>query len=201
MFIWRLKGILLPKCIYHKAELRKQTGEKSRGTNKTMGNIKEVLVIKKSKTDKNIWTKREEERWEARRKEETTGELCFVCHLLLMRHMWAALETMSHAHNGTVATIGSEQAPSVKDDCVGICYSTADFYPVMQWLSTIYRFGLPFGRYHWCTSDAPNHSEVCHLWEAHVYRCAGSHCQVFTWVFPVKFLSFSPERPHIFSLN
>lgn len=102
-----------------------------------MGNIKEVLVMEKAKTDKNIWTKRGEKKREARRKEETRGELCFVCHLLLMRHMWVALETMSHAHNGTVATIGSEQAASVKDDCVGVCYSTADFSPVIEWLSTI----------------------------------------------------------------
>lgn len=112
-----------------------------------MGNIKEVLVMKKAKIDKNIWTKREEKKREARRKEETRGELCFVCHLLLMRHMWAALETMSHAHNGTVATMGSEQAPSVKDDCVAVCYSTADFSPMIEWLSTIYRSGLPFGWY------------------------------------------------------
>lgn len=113
-----------------------------------MGNIKEVLVMKKAKTDKNIWTKREEKKREARRKEEPRGELRFVCHLLLMRHMWAALETMSHAHNGTVAPIGSEQAPSVKDDCVGVCYSTADFSLVIEWLSTIYRSGLPFGQSH-----------------------------------------------------
>lgn len=63
---------------------------------------------------------------EEKRKQETRGELCFVCHLL-MRHMWESLETMSHAHNGTVATIGSKQAPSARDDCAGICYLTADF--------------------------------------------------------------------------
>lgn len=57
--IWHLKGILLPKCIYHKAKLRTQTGEKSgkKSTyngHKTMGNMKEVLIMKKAKTDKNI---------------------------------------------------------------------------------------------------------------------------------------------------
>lgn len=102
--------------------------------------------------------------------EETRGALCFVCHLLLMRHMWAALETMSHAHNGTVATIGSKQAPSVKDDCVGVCYSAADFSPVIEWLSTICCL-LDSPTLVWCTSQCGN-SEVCPPWEAHTYRCA-----------------------------
>lgn len=34
-----------------------------------MGNIKEVLVMKKAKTDKKIWTKKGEKKREARRKE------------------------------------------------------------------------------------------------------------------------------------
>lgn len=104
-------------------------------------------------------------------REETRGELCFVCHPLLMRHMWEALETMSHAHNGTVATIGSEQAPSVRDDCVGVCYSTSDFSPVIEWLSTIYRRGLPFGDEMGLT-----------MGEAHVHRCAPRlYWSVYLW--------------------
>lgn len=85
------------------------------------------------------WEKQNDfRRREQRRKAEARGEVSFFCHLLLMWHMWEATETMSHSHNATVATIGSEQPLSVKDNYVSACHLATDFSPVIEWLFTVY---------------------------------------------------------------
>lgn len=100
------------------------------------------------------WEKQNDfRRREQRRKAEARGAVCSFCRLLLMRHMWEATETMSHSHNATVATIGSEQPRSVKDNCVSACHLAADFSPVIHWLFTVYPV---------LCSENTQPTEVCH---------------------------------------
>lgn len=70
-------------------------------------------------------------------KEETRGELCFVCRLLLMRHIWEASETMSHPRAGLSPLSGPSRL-SVQDDYVGTCHLATDFSPVIGWNFTVF---------------------------------------------------------------
>lgn len=68
------------------------------------------------------------ERWRKGR------ELCFVCCLLLMRHIWEVSETMSHPRTGLSPLSGPSRL-SVQDDYVGSCHLATDFSTVIGWIS------------------------------------------------------------------